>query len=87
MFKKESFQQEEKIVVNWIFAPKCEHPISFMLPSYITHQLENKAMCKGFGRAPSEGYCEDKWLMSALPAAQLITIIENIFRENTAYSY
>ena len=52
-----------------------------------THQTANKAMCKGSGRVPSEGYCEDKWLMSAHPAAQLITVIENILRENTAYSY
>lgn len=58
-----------------------------MLSSYTTHQIANKAMCKVLGRVPSEGYCEDKWLMSALPAAQLITAIENILRENTAYSY
>lgn len=58
-----------------------------MIPAYATHQTTNKAMCEGFGRVPSEGYCEDKWLMSALPAAQLITVIENILRENTAYSY
>lgn len=58
-----------------------------MLPSYLTHQTANKAMCKGLARVPSEGYCEDEWLMSALPAAQLITVIENILRENTAYSY
>ena len=55
--------------------------------AYITYQTADKVMCKGLGRVPSEGYCEDKWLMSALPAAQLITVIENILRENTAYSY
>lgn len=86
MCEKESFQQE-KIILNWISTPKYKHPISFMPSSCITHQIANKAMCKGLGRVPSEGYCEDKWLMSALPAAQLITVIENILRENTAYSY
>jgi hypothetical protein len=59
----------------------------FILLSWITYPTTNKAMCKGLWRVPSEGYCEDKWLMSALPAAQLITVIENILRENTAYSY
>lgn len=58
-----------------------------MVPSYIIHQTANKVMCRGLGRVPSEGYCEDKWLMSAVPAAQLITVIENILRENTAFSY
>lgn len=58
-----------------------------MVPSYIIHQTANKVMYRGLGRVPSEGYCEDKWLMSAVPAAQLITVIENILRENTAFSY
>lgn len=83
--RKNTFNQKNLLKLD--IHPQCEHPVSFMLLSYITHRIANKAMRKGLGRVPSEGYCEDKWLMSALPAAQLITVIENILRENTAYSY